>query len=262
MPARRITVCCLKWGEAYGTEYANILHRAVRQHLADPHRFVCITDHSEGLDASIEVIPFPDDFPLPRGVWGKGMWPKLLLFRPGVFADNELVLYVDLDVMITGALGALVERVRQMSGLHIIREWNPTLYNPVPVALRPDRGSNSSVVAFLAEEQRHIWEAFASDPEGAVERWVNDQRFINAHAHGKHYWPQAWCRSFRRSCVWHHPLGRVFAPKLKGGTRVLVFHGRPNPTDLLGPPGVRWGTKWKWGDQPVPWVQAYWERFG
>lgn len=261
MPPRRVTVCCLKWGPAYGLDYANVLYRAVRHRLDRPHRFVCITDDGEGLDPGIEVAPLPD-FPLPRELWGQGMWPKLSLFRPGVFPDDDLVLYVDLDVMITGGLDPLVERVERKGGLHIIREWNPTLYNVVPVALRPDRGSNSSVVAFVPGEQRHIWRAFEADPEGSFERLRNDQRFINAHARGKHYWPQAWCQSFRRSCVWHYPVNLLFpTPTLPGRARILVFHGRPNPTELLGPPGRRWGTKWKFGTQPVPWVGEYWERY-
>ena len=258
--ARRITVCCIKWGEGYGVDYANVLARGVRDHLSIPHRFVCITDHAEGLDPAIQAIPLPD-FPLDRGKWTKGMWPKLVMFQRSVFPDDDLVLYVDLDVMITGGLEPLVERVLKRGGLHIIREWNPTLYNVVPTPLRPDRGSNSSVVGFIPGEQRHIWDRFIPDPDGNFVRHRNDQRFINAHATGKQYWPGSWCQSFRRSCVWHYPVNRIFpTPTLPRSARILVFHGRPNPTELLGPSGRRWGTKWKFGTEPVPWVQDYWAR--
>jgi hypothetical protein len=259
--APRITVCCIKWGEGYGVEYANVLARAVRDHLSLPHRFACITDHAHGLDPAIVAIPLPE-FPLDREKWNIGMWPKLAMFEPSVFRDDELVLYVDLDVMIVGRLEPLIERVRERGGLHIIRNWNPTPYNVVPTALRPDRGSNSSVVAFVPGEQRHIWDRFIPDPDGNFVRFRNDQRFINAHAVGKQYWPGAWCQSFRRSCVWHYPVSRIFpTPSLPGRARILVFHGRPKPTDLLGPSGRRWGTKWKFGTEPVPWVQEYWAKY-
>lgn len=257
-----ITICCIKWGEGYGVDYANVLARAVRDHLAVPHRFVCITDQAEGLDPLIEPVSLPP-IPLDRGKWTLGMWPKLVMFERSVFPGGDLVLYVDLDVLITGDLEPLVRRVQERRGLHIIREWNPTPYNVVPRALRPDRGSNSSVVGFFPGEQRRIWERFIADPEGSFVRLRNDQRFINAHATDKQYWPAAWCQSFRRSCVWYYPVNRIFpTPTLPRRARILVFHGRPNPTELLGPSGRRWGTKWKFGTEPVPWVQDYWSRYG
>jgi hypothetical protein len=32
--------------------------------------------------------------------------------------------------------------------------------------------------------------------------------------------------------------------------------------DVMGPPGQRWGSKRRSGDQPVPWVRDYWLDYG
>ena len=42
----------------------------------------------------------------------------------------------------------------------------------------------------------------------------------------------------------------------------IVFHGKPRPIDVMGPPGQTWGGKRHAGDQPVPWARDYWLRYG
>ncbi len=52
-------VLCIKWGTKYGSEYVNRLYQGVRKHLAQPFRFVCLTDNAEGIDAAVDVLPLP-----------------------------------------------------------------------------------------------------------------------------------------------------------------------------------------------------------
>ena len=40
----------------------NILRRMVARHFPHPHRFLCVTAETDGLDAAVEVIPPWDDF--------------------------------------------------------------------------------------------------------------------------------------------------------------------------------------------------------
>lgn len=255
-------VACLKWGTRYPGAYVNRLARAVAAHLPVPHRFVCLTDEADGLDPRVEVHPIPA-FPLPRALWASGIWPKLTFFTPGLFAKGTPVLFLDLDLMIMGDLAPFLAQLRPGT-LHLIREWNPTLWKLVPVALRPDRGGNSSVVGWVAGEQDHVLARFAVDPDAARKAYRNDQAFMTAHAAGLRYWPHDWCASFKRHCVWYWPLNRLLGqPRSPDWARVLVFHGRPDPTDLIGAdPKARWGSPRKFGYGPVPWVRAYWSRFG
>ena len=254
-------VVCIKWGKGYPGTYANILYRSVRDHLSLPHRFVCLTDDPSGLDAGIETMAI-GDFPLPRESWARGMWPKLVMFRKGLFPDNATVIFLDPDIVITKPIDPMIEHVRKKGGLHIIREWNPALLKVLPVSWRPDRGSNSSVVAFIAGAQTHILDRFLEDPQGYFAMHYNDQNFINAFAADKNYWPYSWCQSFKRSCVWYPPFNRIFRkPRLPKAAKIMVFHGEPNPADLVRDDNSRWGSKRKFGFGPVDWVKEYWTRY-
>lgn len=255
-------VACLKWGTRYPGEYANRLFRAVRAHLGRPHRFVCFTDEPSGLDPAIEVRPIPP-VPVPRAEWSHGMWPKLMLTGEGVLEPGTPVLFLDLDLMVTGDLGPFLDSVAREGGLWIIREWNPALLKLLPVALRPDRGGNSSVVAWIAGEQDHIARDFAADPAAGRAAFGNDQAYLTARARGRRYWPYAWCASFKRHCVWYWPLNLVMRhPQPPRWARVVVFHGKPDPTDLIDADSRRrWGGRRKFGFGPVPWVREYWNTY-
>jgi hypothetical protein len=97
-----LNILCLKAGTAYGPEYVNILFDMVRRNLISgyPGRFVCLTDDPTGLVAGIETLPLPGNIE----TW----WGKLYMFKRGLFADGERVIFMDLDTLIIGDLGPLV----------------------------------------------------------------------------------------------------------------------------------------------------------
>ncbi|GAH56014.1 unnamed protein product, partial [marine sediment metagenome] len=45
-----ITVCCLKVGDKYSSEYVNKLYSMVERNLTVEHDFICITDNPEGVN--------------------------------------------------------------------------------------------------------------------------------------------------------------------------------------------------------------------
>jgi hypothetical protein len=256
-----VSVVCLKWGTPYPPEYVNVLQRAVRDHLARPHRFVCITDSPQGLSPDVEVIALPE-IPIEKSRWNTGYWPKLAIFKKGIFAENEIILYLDVDILISHPLDAFVDLIARDRGLRIIREWNPDIWRLLPVSMRPDRGGNGSVLGFIASEQTHLFDDFASAPESVNAEFRIDQIYITRQAHNRRYWPDGWCASFRRSCVPHWPLNFVWRRIRKvASTRIFVFHGTPNPTDMVADGNYRWGTKWRYGFGPVKWVQDYWRTY-
>jgi hypothetical protein len=258
---RPISVVCLKWGTPYPPEYVNVLQRAVKDHLSYPHRFVCITDSAEGLSPEVQVIPLPE-IPIERTKWKSGFWPKLAMFKRGLFSDNEVILFLDVDLLISDSLDPFVDRVIEKGGLSIIREWNPRIWEFLPVWMRPDRGGNSSVLGFVASEQTHLFDDFMKDPNGIDSTYRIDQGYVFKCAAGCRYWPEGWCVSFRRSCVPHWPLNLIFSKIRKvSRAKVFVFHGIPNPTDMVADGDYRWGTKWRYGFGPVKWVQEYWRKY-
>lgn len=254
-----LAVVCFKWGEGYPALHANVLRRAVADHLSMPHRFVCLTDAPQGLDAETEALPLPE-IPLPRERWVPGMWPKLAVFRPGLFAPGTTVLMLDVDIVLAGPLDPLVQRVREMGGLHIIADWPDSTEHLLPKRRRPVRLSNSSVVGFTAGEQDRIWTGFEADPERFL-AYGNDQRAIHFEAAGRQHWPEGWVLSFKKQLAWHVPVNLVRPVPRPEGAAVVAFHGKPDPEDLAQAPFRRWGSREKWGIFPVPWVRDYWRRY-
>jgi hypothetical protein len=207
------------------------------------------------------VIPLPE-IPIARAKWATGYWPKLAIFQRGMFDPDDIVLYFDVDVLITDGLDPFVDLIAREGGLRIIREWNPDVWRLLPVSLRPDRGGNGSLVGFRASEQHSLFDDFCRAPLEMDRRYYWDQRYITERAIGSKYWPDGWCMSFRRQCVKHWPLNLVFpTPAKPSRGKLVVFHGRPNPTEMVEDGTYRWGTKWRYGFGPVPWVQQYWRKY-
>ena len=246
-----LNILCMKWGSAYGADYVNILHRASRAHMEREFRFICLTDDPIGLDDGIEVFPVPD-MGLSSARRAHGGWPKLSVFAPKLYDIEGRLLFLDVDIVITGGLDVFFEGA---SGVQLIREW-PQLGHRL--RLRRHLGGNSSVFAFELGTQAQIYEAFMLDPQAAFEGFRNEQRFLVAHARGVDYWPEGLCLSFKSDLMRPVPLNLICGPRgLPRTARVVVFHGRPLPEEV----GERywWGRGLRRGFAPVGWVRDYWQ---
>ncbi len=85
-------VVCVKWGNKYPSQYANVLYNMVRRHTTVPFEFHCLTDDPAGLDSHINVIKLPTD------PWVKTWWSKLWMFAPEMPLKGN-ILFFDLDVV-------------------------------------------------------------------------------------------------------------------------------------------------------------------
>ena len=234
-------VVCMKWGNVFSPEYVNVLKHAVAHHLERPHRFICFTDDPSEIDPRVEIRPLPYSA-LSEARRRHGGWLKLSVFREGLFEEPGPVLFLDLDVAIVGSLDPFFD-LGSLQTLQIIRDWRPW---PQSMYRRTGTVGNSSVFRFDAYSQHQIFERFANDPEAAFAAFRNEQRFLTHHARGLGYWPEDWCRSYKRHCM-GSPLARHFRrPDVPPGARIVVFHGAPKPVDLLAGPGR------------VEWVAKYW----
>ena len=259
----KVAVACVKWGARFGPDYVNVLRAAVAERLALPHRFVCLTNQPEGIGPGVETRPVPE-FGVPEVEWTKrGCWPKVALFAPGVFEDDEVVLYLDLDVLVVGDLAPFPRLLDGASAFYSLREWNPPLLRLLPIGMRPDRGSQGSVYVWRAGEQRHVFADFTSRVAEVRASFWSDRFYLPKVAANHRYLPYDWCLSFKNHCLAPWPLNLVRPEaRLPAGARIIVFHGKPRPIDVMGPDGLRWGSKRRSGDRPVPWVRDYWLRHG
>src|SRR5258708_2001320 len=98
----KMIVACV-WVQAnvpFHADYVTRLRSMTRRSCPEPHRFVCLTDRPEALPADMETIK------IARRGNEMGWWSKLELFNPAHLDTfgRDGILYLDLDVLIVGAL--------------------------------------------------------------------------------------------------------------------------------------------------------------
>lgn len=249
-------VLCFKWGTGYSSKYTNILFRALTAMMSEPFRFVCMTDDPQGFAKGVETMPFPP-FAMDKNDWHKGMWPKACAFAPGLFDTGTPVLMLDVDVVITKDIQPFFDTLIRAGGLHIMKEIPDTLPRLLPRIFGKPLMSNSSVVGFVAGTQTHLYEMCATKTYAELRPIGNDQNLIHHNATDLHHWPAGWVLSFKKSLVFHFPVNLIRGVPRPSG-HIVIFHGVPNPEDLVGPNFKRWGTPEKFGFFPVRWVKSYW----
>ncbi len=242
-----VNVLCIKWGKKYGPEYVNKLHNMVRRHLLRPFRFVCLTDDSVGIDAGIEVKPIPmvgfDEFDQ-RKPWTFGHgWLKLTSFAEPLYDLTGRTLFLDLDIVILGSLDPFFE---QEGEFIVIKEWD-----------KKDATGNTSCYVYSIGAHADALEHLRADYPASIATVRNEQEFITQYLarQGKlRYWPEAWCRSFKRHCMQPGLMGWFKVPTIPTDARIVIFHGKPNPPDVIA--GV--SGKWYRRVLPTPWVAEHW----
>jgi hypothetical protein len=242
-----VNVLCIKWGTKYGPEYVNKLHSMVRRNLHRPFRFVCLTDNAQGIDPSIEVKPIPavgfDEFDQRKPWTFAHGWLKLTSFAHPLYDLEGRTLFLDLDIVIVDSLDPFFE---QSGDFIVIREWD-----------KNDGTGNTSCYLYTIGAHTDALEHLKKNYPASIADVRNEQEFITGFLarQGKlSYWPEAWCRSFKRHCLpgvvrsWFSP------PTIPSGARIIAFHGKPNPPDAIA--GV--SGKWYRRVMPTPWVDEHW----
>ena len=115
-------IVCMKWGNKYGPEYVNILHNMVKRNMTQPFRFICLTEHPEGIDSDVDVLPLPAfEDPAPEYYKHCQAWRKLSLFDEPLYDIQGKILFLDLDVVIIDNIDCFFD---YSSKLAIIENWS------------------------------------------------------------------------------------------------------------------------------------------
>jgi hypothetical protein len=206
-----LTVVCVKTGPKYPAEYVNRLARMVRRNLNLEYGFVCVTDDPEGItEPMLRAVPPP--YP--------GWWAKLGLFMPRAFGHIESrVLYLDLDVVVTGSLDELVTF--------------PTSFAMHQDFLNPGRVHASAVMVLDAGVAPNIWKTFVGNPHKFINRHKSggDQEYLTVVHPGADLLPRRWVVSYKKDA-------KEVVPD---DARVVCFHGKPKPHECEGWVRELWG---------------------
>lgn len=221
-----IHVVCFKWQpepgyrSTFGAEQVNTLRDMVARHYDAPHRFWCITDDPEGIDAGIDVVDLwseHGDIPNPSGKFrNPSCYRRLRLFADDVREwIGERIVWLDLDCVICGDLRPVWDRPEDFVA------WGDT-----------NRANhyNGSMILHTAGARRELFDEF--DPERSPREafaagfFGSDQGWISYRlGPGEAMWTTAdGVYSYRKHI-------KDQGNRLPSDARVVFFHGHHDPWD-------------------------------
>lgn len=220
-----VTVVCLKWGDKYAPEYVNKLYNMVQRNLTIPHRFVCVTENTEGLNPDIEIMPLKlDGWPTTMRNF-QGWWFKLDLFR----SNNGLtgkIFYVDLDTVIVGNIDQIVESAQEFT---VLRDF----YRGYPKNRPMNNCMGSGLMCWQAEKHAYLYDDFMANVGDNIQKYSQggDQIWIQDRQTHRQYWQDLvpdQIVSYKVHCIKNrrHSLEKSWVPQ---GARIVCFHGTPRP---------------------------------
>ena len=149
-------IICINWGTKYGAPYINRLYAMVERNITPPFTFTCFTDSREGIRSEVLCEDLPViDYEIPET--RRGIWPKSRLWGPKLGSLSGVVLFLDLDLVVTDSLDGFF-----------------TFGNPEDVILarnaaKPfERLGQTSVYRFPIGKLVPIQSKFAADPAGVA----------------------------------------------------------------------------------------------
>ena len=227
--------------QKYDSSYVNKLFNMVSRNLDRDFRFICLTDDNSGFLSSIESFDLPK-LNLPDGIPERG-WMKLVTFSENLFDIKGQCLFLDLDLIIVNRIDELFE----LEGdFFIIKDF-----------IRKDSTGNSSVYRFEMGKFFDVLEYFQQNFTEIQSKYRNEQEYLSDMMAKKNclkYWPVDWCRSFKRHCIRRFSFVVARDTLIPINSRVIVFHGKPDPHDALNGHSGKWYRKFKLAD----WVGEYW----
>jgi hypothetical protein len=239
-------VICAKWGDRYPGLYVNTLWSMIRRHTKRNTRLICYTDDPTGIDPAIQCLPMPT-VKLPAYA-ANLPWRKVSFWSRTVEGISGDVLFVDLDLVITGSIDEFFDFSPQ-STFCVIENWT-------------QMGSgigNTSVYRFRVGSHPYLADNLNNDPEGTLAKFPNSQTYISKTIREKVFWPAPWCQSFKHTLMPRWPLNFIQTTQLPPDTKAVAFTGKPDPDEARdGIWKAPWYKKWYKYVRPTPWIAEHW----
>ncbi len=240
------TIICMKWGTRYGPEFVNRMWAAVQRNTDRPTRLVCLTDDETGIDPMVQCHPIPDINLPPELI--NTPWRKLVLWRDPLADLSGDVLFLDLDLVITGSLDVMFD-------------FEPGRYCVIENWTQMGQGNgNTSAFRFPVGKYASIFNNLQDNPERVLSTYRIEQLYISKEVEDMVFWPKLWCASFKHTLMPPWPLNFFKAPTLPSETRIVAFTGKPDQDEALR---GEWPVKAAWKKlykhvRPTPWIAEHW----
>lgn len=230
------SVVCWIWGggtRQYTPQHVNVLARMFKRHLAEEHRFVCVTDETKGFDKGVEVFPTPKQavevgrFKSPEGVRFPSCYRRLWMFSEGAKVLGDRLLLIDVDLVLLKDITPVFDLTQDFVGWRPYRDWGAQMRY------------GGGIYLLTPGTRRHVWEKFDGQP--GINR---------ARAAGFRGSDQAWLS---------YMLGpkEVHWPKSAGIYSIRDFPQTPNapPADARL---VQFNGPVKPWNSPLVWARQHW----
>lgn len=240
------TVICAKWGTRYSATYVDTLWSMIQRNTRRATRLVCFTDDPSGLRPEVEALSIPE-FGIPARK-RKSTWRKLAFWSQDLAGVSGDVLFLDLDIVITGSIDEFFD-FEPAATFCVIENWTQM----------GRRIGNTSAYRFRVGAHDYLCRRFEDDPEAVLKAYPNSQTYISRTVSEMAFWPREWCLSFKHSLVPLWPLNFLKPPALPASARIVCFTGKPDPPEARD--GV-WPCKWHERlykhVRPTPWINQHW----
>lgn len=201
------------WAGIYDTSWVEKLSRACQRNLADPFRFVLLTDELRSYSEPVEQVLVDGE---------AGMWATLEAYNPALGIERGLLL--GLDTVVVGDFSELTKA--PIPGLQLLRDpfQRTTL--------------SHSISIFDAAGAEKVWKAYQEAPEQARAdhkdewRWMQ-RRIVAPDVWIDDRWPGAvlsYKVQLKKTLIHgnHSRLGETLPPDV----RIVYFHGVPKQHQL------------------------------
>lgn len=211
--------------------HVNIARRMFARHLTIPHRFICISDSSDGLSDDVEWLRTPAEakelgkIGSPEGMRFPSCYRRLWVFSKEARILGERILCLDLDFVLTGNMDAVVDRDEDFVGWRPFRDWGKKLR------------FGGGQYLLTTGSRTHVWENFKGVESIQAARTAgfrgSDQAWLS------------YCLAGREP-YWDNNTGlysvRDLGPglDLPADARLVQFNGRDKPWDVARRGRPRW----------------------
>lgn len=209
---------CVHHGNAYDENYVKYLWAGVRRNTLVDFDFYVFTNDTDKYPQNygwkfIKLPIWPDVINL------KPWWYKMEIFNSQHQLEGSN-LYIDIDTVVVGDVECFwnwkVEQFR------ICHDFNRAFHKNIQL-------SNSSVMGWHGSSMDWLYKKFSQTKQYYINKYRGDQDLIHAETkNGKQtWWPREWAMSWK----WEIAKGKKNY-NLDPDTKIMVFHGSPNPHEV------------------------------
>lgn len=170
--------------------HVNLLARAIKRFDTKPHRFICITDETDGFSKDVEIMPLPEkarqlcNLAAPQGNLFPSSYRRMWLLSEEAKTLGDRVMLLDIDCAIVGELESLWDVDSDFVGWQPACDWG-----------RRDRVGGGT---WLLKTGRlaWLWDIFIKNPAELIEStramgWNgSDQAILSRFLRSKYpVWP-------------------------------------------------------------------------